>query len=171
LTIYGAIDLLILNKVSKYCSIVFAFTLVHGVACDRVMAKPRREVFRTITLLSDRSVYNPLPLPINREVRETLSDRDIPTGEGGFARDYSVELVPGDQLAIDVTSENFDTVVMLINYQGKTIGKNDDGPDGSSNSLLFTRIKDPGTYYIRIQGFGETSSGEFRLKVSKLKVE
>ncbi len=161
----------ILNKVSKYCSIVFAFTLVHGVTCDRGMANPRREVFRTITLLSDRSVYNPIPLPLNREVRETLSDRDIPTGEGGFARDYSVELTPGDQLAVDVTSENFDTVVMLINYQGKTIGKNDDGPDGSSNSLLFTRIKDAGTYYIRVQGFGETSSGEFRLKVSKLKVE
>jgi Bacterial pre-peptidase C-terminal domain len=161
----------ILNQLTKSCSIVFAVTLTHGILGDRVMANPRREVFRTITLLSDRSVYNPLPLPLNQEIRETLSDRDIPTGEGGFARDYSVELVPGDQLAIDVNSENFDTVVMLINYQGKTIGKNDDGPDGSSNSLLFTRIKDAGTYYVRVQGFGETSSGEFRLKVSKLKAE
>ena len=77
------------------------------------MANPRREVFRNITLLSDRSVYNPQPLPINGEVRETLSDRDIPTGEGGFARDYSIQLTPGDQIAVDVTSENFDTVVML----------------------------------------------------------
>jgi hypothetical protein len=100
-----------------------------------------------------------------------LSDRDIPTGDGGFARDYSVQLVPGDQLAIDVTSEHFDTVVILINREGKTIGKNDDGPDGSSNSLLFTRIKEAGTYYVRVQGFGETSSGEFKLKVSKLKAE
>jgi hypothetical protein len=163
--------LLILKQVAKYCSIVFAVTLIHGSIGDRAMANPRREIFRTITLLSDRSVYNPQPLPIGGDVRETLSDRDIPTGEGGFARDYSIELTPGDQIAIDVTSENFDTVVMLINYQGKTIGKNDDGPDGSSNSLLFTRIKDAGTYYIRVQGFGETSSGEFRLKVSKLKSE
>jgi hypothetical protein len=163
--------LLNLSQVSKYCSIVFAVTLTHGILGDRAMANPRREIFRTITLLSDRSVYNPAPLPINGEVRETLSDRDIPTGEGGFARDYSIQLTSGDQLAIDVTSENFDTVVMLINYQGKTIGKNDDGPDGTSNSLLFTRIKDAGTYYIRVQGFGETSSGEFRLKVSRLKAE
>jgi Bacterial pre-peptidase C-terminal domain len=163
--------LLILNKVSKYWSLLFAVTLTHGIVCDRAMAKPRREILRTITLLSDRSVYNPQPLPSNGEIRETLSDRDIPTGEGGFARDYSIQLVPGEQLAVDVTSENFDTVVMLINYQGKTIGKNDDGPDGSSNSLLFTRIKDSGTYYIRVQGFGETSSGEFKLKVSKLKAE
>jgi Bacterial pre-peptidase C-terminal domain len=161
----------ILYKVSKYWSLILAVTLTHGIACDRAMANPHREIFRTITLLSDRSVYNPVPLPINGDVRETLSDRDIPTGEGGFARDYSIELTPGDQIAIDVTSENFDTVVMLINYQGKTISKNDDGPDGSSNSLLFTRIKVAGTYYIRVQGFGETSSGEFRLKVSKLKAE
>ncbi len=163
--------MLILNKVSKYWSLIFTATLTYGIVCDRAMANPRREVFRNITLLSDRSVYNPVPLPINGEVRETLSDRDIPTGEGGFARDYSIQLAAGDQIAIDVTSENFDTVVMLINYQGKTIGKNDDGPDGSSNSLLFTRIKDAGTYYIRVQGFGETSSGEFRLKVSRLKAE
>jgi hypothetical protein len=163
--------LLNLNQVSKYCSIAFAVTLTHGIFGDRVMANPRREVLKTITLLSDRSVYNPQALPMNGEVRETLSDRDIPTGEGGFARDYSIQLTPGDQIAVDLTSENFDTVVMLINYQGKTIGKNDDGPDGTSNSLLFTRIKDAGTYYIRVQGFGETSSGEFRLKVSRLKAE
>jgi hypothetical protein len=160
----------ILNKVSKYWLFIVAVAMTHGIG-DRAMANPRREVFRTITLLSDRSVYNPVPLPINGEIRETLSDRDIPTGEGGFARDYSIQLTPGDQIAVDVTSENFDTVVMLINHQGKTISKNDDGPDGSSNSLLFTRIKEAGTYYIRVQGFGETSSGEFRLKVSRLKAE
>ena len=78
-------------------------------------------------------------------------------------------LVAGDQLAIDLTSEVFDTVVILLNAEGKSIGKNDDGPDGTSNSLLFIRIKDPGNYVIRVQGFGETSSGEFKLKVSKLK--
>jgi Bacterial pre-peptidase C-terminal domain len=161
----------ILNKVSKYWLLIFTATLTHATIGDRAIANPRREVFRNITLLSDRSVYNPLPLPSNGEIREILSDRDIPTGEGGFARDYSIQLAPGDQLAVDVTSENFDTVVMLINYQGKTLGKNDDGPDGSSNSLLFTRIKEAGTYYIRVQGFGETSSGEFKLKVSKLKAE
>jgi len=31
------------------------------------------------------------------------------------------------------------------------------------------RIKDTGTYVIRVQGFGATSSGEFKLKVTKFK--
>lgn len=114
-------------------------------------------------------VYAPIQLPSSGEVTDTLSDRDIPTGDGGFARDYAIKLTAGDQVAIDLSSEAFDTVVILLNAEGKNIGKNDDGPDGTSNSLLFIRIKDSGNYVVRVQGFGETSSGEFRLKVSKLK--
>lgn len=117
----------------------------------------------------NKFLYKPIQLIPNGEVKDTLSERDIPTGDGGFARDYTIQLVAGEQIAIDLTSDNFDTVVYLVNAEGKTIGKNDDGPDGSSNSLLFTRIKDAGTYIIRVQGFGDTSSGEFKLKVSKLK--
>jgi Bacterial pre-peptidase C-terminal domain len=118
-----------------------------------------------------KSVYTPIALPSAGEVKDTLSDRDIPTGDGGFARDYAVQLTAGDQIAIDLISETFDTVVILLNSEGRTIGKNDDGPDGTSNSLLFMRIKDTGAYVIRVQGFGETSSGEFKLKVSKLKAQ
>ena len=114
-------------------------------------------------------VYAPIQLPPSGEVIDTLSDRDIPTGDGGFARDYAIKLTAGDQIAIDLSSEAFDTVVILLSAEGKNIGKNDDGPDGTSNSLLFIRIKDSGTYVVRVQGFGETSSGEFKLKVSKLK--
>ena len=114
-------------------------------------------------------LYTPMPLPPSGEVKDVLSDKDIPTGEGGFARDYAIKLTAGDQIAIDLTSEVFDTVIILLNSDGKTVSKNDDGPDGTSNSLLFTRIKNSGNYVIRVQGFGETSSGEFKLKVSKLK--
>jgi hypothetical protein len=161
--------MLIANKFLRHGLIIFTLTLVHGIIADSAMADPRRERFWKIVRLDDRAVYNPIPLPPDGEARDTLSDRDIPTGEGGFARDYSIQLAVGDQLAIDVTSENFDTIVMLIDRDGKTVSKNDDGPDGSSNSLIFTRVKNPGTYYIRIQGFGETSSGEFKLKVTRLK--
>ena len=87
----------------------------------------------------------------------------------GFARDYLIQLLAGEQIAIALSSEAFDTVVILLDRQGKPIGKNDDGPDGTTNSLLLMRIKDTGTYVIRVQGFGATSSGEFKLKVTKFK--
>jgi Bacterial pre-peptidase C-terminal domain len=134
-------------------------------------AAPRTKVEGNTSPRVSTFVYAPVKLLPNVEVKETLSDRDIPTGDGGFARDYTISLKAGDRIAIELSSESFDPTVMLMNTEGKTIGKNDDGPDGTSNSLLFTKIKDAGTYVVRVQGFGETSSGEFKLKVSKLQVQ
>ncbi len=118
---------------------------------------------------STSSVYRPLSLLINSDVLGTLSDRDIPLGDGGFARDYTIQLNAGDQVAIDLISDNFDPVVALLTKDGKTVGKNDDGPDGTSNSLLFARIKKTGTYTVRVQGFSDTSGGNFTLRVNRLK--
>jgi hypothetical protein len=114
-------------------------------------------------------VYTPLPLSVSNDVQGTLSDRDIPLGDGGFARDYAIQLSAGDQVSIDLISDNFDPIVALLSKEGKTVGKNDDGPDGTSNSLLFARIKKTGTYTIRVQGFSETSGGDFVLRVNRLK--
>jgi hypothetical protein len=157
------------NKAYSYWLLLLAIVLTHGIFGDRINAIPRTGESKPIPKTKpDKFVYTPIQLPVNGEVKDVLSDKDIPTGDGGFARDYSIQLMAGDQIAIDLTSEVFDTVIILLNAEGRTIGKNDDGSDGTSNSLLFTRIKDSGTYVIRIQGFGETSSGEFKLKVSNL---
>jgi hypothetical protein len=162
-----------LNKIVNYSLIILAIGSIDGISCNPSTAEPRTAMELTpapkSTPKNSKSVYAPIPLPVNGELKEVLSDKDIPTGEGGFARDYAIKLTAGEQIAIDLSSEVFDTVVVLLNNDGKTVSKNDDGPDGTSNSLLFTRIKDSGNYVIRVQGFGETSSGEFKLKVSKLK--
>lgn len=155
-------------RIFNCCLIIFAIGLRQGIICNSSAAAPRSTGTTPIPK-DNKPVYTPIPLPLSGEVKDVLSEKDIPTGEGGFARDYAIKLMAGDQIAIDLSSEVFDTVVILLNHEGKIIGKNDDGPDGSSNSLLFTRIKDSGTYVIRVQGFGETSSGEFKLKVTKLK--
>ena len=80
-----------------------------------------------------------------------------------------MELEEGDQIAIDLTSEEFDTMVTLIAADGSTVAENDDGPDGTTNSLLFSRITENGKYIIRVRAFGETSGGEFQLKLTRLK--
>lgn len=114
-------------------------------------------------------MYNPIPLTPGKVVTDKLSNTDIPTGQGGFARDYLLQIKEGSQIAIDLTSENFDTIVALMGGDGSTIAENDDGPDGSTNSLLFTRISKPGSYYIRVRSFGEVAGGNFKLKVTLLK--
>jgi hypothetical protein len=120
------------------------------------------------TLKAQEGLYNPIPLPANGEVSDSLSEKDIPTGQGGFARDYSIQLNAGDNIAIDLSSDNFDTIVTLMR-NGVTVVENDDGPDGTTNSLLFTRIKDSGTYIVRVRAFGETAGGNFKLSVMRLK--
>lgn len=114
-------------------------------------------------------LYNPISLPNSNQISDTLTDQDIPTGEGGFARDYTIMLKKGDQVAIDLTSEEFDTIVTLMAADGSTVSENDDGPDGSTNSLLFSRISEAGKYIVRVRAFGETGSGKFNLTVTRLR--
>ncbi|MDZ8138146.1 MULTISPECIES: PPC domain-containing protein [unclassified Nostoc] len=118
--------------------------------------------------VAQNKLYSPIPLSNSTEIDDRLSDKDIPTGQGGFARDYTVKLQKGDNLAVDLSSENFDSIITLLAPDGSTLAENDDGPDGSSNSLLFTRIVETGNYVIRVRSFGETGVGAFKLKVTKL---
>jgi hypothetical protein len=117
---------------------------------------------------TQNKLYSPIPLTDFTEISDTLSNKDIPTGLGGFARDYAVKLNKGDNLAVDLSSENFDTIITLLAPNGVTVLENDDGPEGTSNSVLFTRITETGTYIVRVRSFGETGVGKFKLKVTKL---
>lgn len=119
--------------------------------------------------LAQLRIYNPKPLPFSNEITDTLSDNDIPTGQGGFARDYTVILKDGDQITIDLTSDQFDTIVTLLDANGATVAENDDGSDGSTNSLLFARIGESGSYIVRVRAFGEKRGGNFTLKLTRLR--
>lgn len=118
---------------------------------------------------SSTQFYSPLPMPSSNEVSDTLTDKDIPTGSGGFYRDYRVTFAAGDQVVMDLTSEEFDTIISLIAPDGSTVTENDDGPDGTTNSLLFSRITRPGDYVIRVSPYAGQGMGAFKLKVTRLR--
>lgn len=120
-------------------------------------------------VVAQSKIYNPIPLQENQSILDTLTSDDIPTGDGGFARDYIINLNKGDQIAIDLISDNFDPVITLLSSDGTTIAENDDAPDSDSNSLLFTRIAQNGQYIIRVRAFGVVGNGDFTLKLTKLK--
>ena len=113
-------------------------------------------------------MYEPVAIKENEPITDKLTAKDIPTGEGGFARDYFIYLEEGDQIAIDLSSDDFDSILLLIAEDGTTIAENDDSPDSTSNSLLFTRINNAGRYIVRVRAFGQAGSGNFKLKVTKL---
>lgn len=119
-----------------------------------------------------RQVYNPIALPIGREIKDKLTKSDFPTGSGGFARDYIINLRAGDQIVIDLKSDSFDTIVTLIGAKGVIIGENDDAAEGTTNSMLFERITKAGNYIVRVRNFGsEPVEGAFTLKLTRLRPE
>jgi hypothetical protein len=126
-------------------------------------------IFSSLSVRGQTKIYSPIAISENQQISDVLSENDIPTGEGGFARDYLVNLQQGDQVAIDLASEEFDSILILIASDGSTVAENDDGPDGDTNSLLFARIVETGKYIVRVRAFGETGSGEFQLKVTRLR--
>jgi len=122
----------------------------------------------TLVATAQTQLYKPIPIAVGNLIKDTLSDKDIPTGKKGFARDYIVRLTAGDKVVIAASSDNFDTFVSLIGADGSVIEENDDGPDGSKNSLLVVKITKTEDYIIRVRASGEPKTlGPFTLNVTK----
>lgn len=137
------------------------------VACG-LIAYPQlafsREILGVVGLTH---VYSSQPIALNSRLTGTLTENDIPTGDGSYAYDCSIGLLQGTRIVIEASSEHFDTVLLLINQKGKVVARNDDMADGSSNSALLYSVKESGQYYIRIHGMALTSGGGFELSLMK----
>ncbi len=116
------------------------------------------------------SAYKPSIINSGKDINEMLTDKDIPTGQKGFARDYIIEVQKDDRLEITVNSQNFDTVLSLLDRKGEVISENDDASGENTNSLIFFKVRQAGSYTIRVSSFGGSSGGKFTLKATKLRV-
>lgn len=116
------------------------------------------------------SVYAPTPISSGVEVNDILTDKDIPTGQKGFARDYILEAQKDERLEITLTSADFDTVLSLLDLKGEVIAENDDAASDTTNSLIFFKVRQSGRYTVRVSSFGGSSGGKFTLKVTRLRV-
>ncbi|MFQ3585968.1 MAG: PPC domain-containing protein [Cyanobacteriota bacterium] len=119
---------------------------------------------------SAQSFYNPIPLTPGETVESVLSSEDIPSGEfGAFYRDYRITVASGSYLAVELSSEDFDTVVRLISSDGSLVAENDDANFETTNSILVSRVEAGQDYTIRVGSFGEIGAGRFQLKVIPLR--
>ncbi|MFQ3612864.1 MAG: PPC domain-containing protein [Cyanobacteriota bacterium] len=119
---------------------------------------------------SAQSFYNPIPLTAGETVESVLSSEDIPSGElGAFYRDYRITVASGSYLAVELSSEDFDTVVRLISSDGSLVAENDDANFETTNSILVSRVEADQDYTIRVGSFGEIGAGRFQLKVIPLR--
>ncbi len=114
--------------------------------------------------------YKPTAIASGVDVNDILTDRDIPTGQKGFARDYVITAQKDERLEIAVNAKAFDTVLSLLDSKGDVIAENDDAVGESTNSLIFFKVLKSGIYTIRVSSFGGSSGGQFTLIVNKLQI-
>lgn len=113
--------------------------------------------------------YRPQVITNSKPITDILSDRDMPTGEKGFARDYTVQLKSNERVEITVSSEQFDTVVRLLDSKGDELMANDDAGKETTNSLIYYKVTRSGNYTVRVNSFGGSSGGRFTLRVERLR--
>ena len=123
-----------------------------------------------IAQIRNRTPYQPMVITTGTDINDVLTDKDIPTGQKGFARDYAISATKDERLEITVNAGGFDTVLSLLDSKGEVIAENDDVASDDTNSQIFFRVRQNGNYTIRVSSFGGSSGGKFTLRVNKLQV-
>ena len=116
------------------------------------------------------AMYKPTAIASGVDVNDILTDKDIPTGQKGFARDYVINVEKDERLEISVNSGGFDTVLSLLDSVGEVVAENDDSVGDNTNSLIFFKVRKSGSYIVRVSSFGGSSGGKFTLRVNKLQI-
>lgn len=95
---------------------------------------------------------------------ELATDGNALTGAlTGTAREYTLRIAQPSRVVIDMSSDDFDTVLEL---QGNGVSlENDDGPDGTHSRI--STVLQPGTYQLKARGLGDSASGLFRLSATR----
>lgn len=87
-------------------------------------------------------------------------------GDAAEATQYTFTGEAGTLVTISLSSEDFDTLVELLEADGTEVGRDDDGGSGL-NSLLTIDLPNDGVYTINVRSFGgPVDSGTFTLSLS-----
>ncbi|WP_226594364.1 PPC domain-containing protein [Microseira wollei] len=68
----------------------------------------------------------------------------------------------GQQIAVELTSSEFDAYLFLVDSTGKTLAADDDG-GGSSNARILMRLPLDGTYHVVVTSAVGSTTGSYRL--------
>jgi Bacterial pre-peptidase C-terminal domain len=148
--------------------LVTAFTVTTAIAISlNFLANIAPEGLSAQTI---SNVYKPTPISSGVDINDILTDKDIPTGQKGFARDYVIAVQKDDRLEITVNAGGFDTVLSVLDSKGEVIAENDDAIGEGTNSMIFFKVIQSGKYTVRVSSFGGSSGGKFTLKVNKLRI-
>jgi serine protease Do len=111
----------------------------------------------------DRSILQPTSAQLSPEDESITS---IYTRQGDR---YTFPGKAGQNILINLESDDFDTYVILQNERGETIAENDDNMNGSNSTIQVT-LPESGTYQVLTTTFNEGSTGAYRLTVQEQRI-
>lgn len=100
----------------------------------------------------------------NTSVSSTLTDQDCGIDDGTFVDFWEFQGEDGMQVTINLTSNEFDTFLFLIDPTPVTTDVDDDGGTGT-NSLINATLNSTGPWTIGVNGFEPADLGNYNLQL------
>jgi hypothetical protein len=125
----------------------------------------------TLTVDDRGSVPAPRTTSIRRgqTVTGTLAERDPELDDGRWYDLYAYTGRAGERIRITMSSDDFDTVVILgrmVDGEFQELGSNDDAEDGDdTDSELVIELPEDGRFVIQATSFEDGTGGEYELTV------
>lgn len=113
----------------------------------------------------------PTPISIGQTVNGNLTTSDCPLDDGTFYDVYSFNGTAGQRIAVTMTSNQFDTFLVLNRPDGSILAFDDDGAGGTNSRIppgsSFITLPTTGTYTIWANAFDESdTTGAYSLTLS-----
>lgn len=110
----------------------------------------------------------PRPEPINPgdRISGTISTDSPRTSGGGYGQFYSFSGVAGQPVSIDLSSDDFDTYLEVLDGSDTVLAEDDDSGGDLNSSLIFTPSAN-GTYVIVARPFS-SGTGDFDLAIESI---
>ena len=100
----------------------------------------------------------------------TRNDSNNPTRNGRFADDYRFDnLSPGQQLQLDLNSDDFDSFLQLVDERTGRVITQDDDAGGNRNSRLFFTVQPNINYIVRATSYYSGETGNYRISSTILR--
>lgn len=105
--------------------------------------------------------------PVNQTVNGTIAPGDqVLQQDNSLYDDYPIEVESGWNIRATMTSDKFDTYLILIDPQGNRATYNDDdaslGGNGTNSQINFTATSS-GTYHIYANAYQSGQTGDYQL--------
>lgn len=109
------------------------------------------------------------PLAIGDKVEGELNADTGANDDGQRAQLYRFSAEAGQRVAIELSSKDFDTYLVLRNgVDGSVIAQDDDGAGVGTNSRLTATLDTAGDYVVEARAFSGDGEGRFTLTVSEV---